>query len=104
VKIKNLILPIIFVLFINFLIFFKFFTSGLYPIPGDLLVSFYFPWYSGGWEDFVPGGIDINNAAVGQAIDIDNFNNIYIGGNIKRGDIYSDFLITKYTRSGRASS
>src|SRR3989344_2845976 len=36
------------------LIFFKIFLKGLYPIPGDLLVSFYFPWYSGGWEGYNP--------------------------------------------------
>lgn len=34
--------------------FFKIFTRGQYPIPGDLLVSFYFPWYSGGWEGYNP--------------------------------------------------
>ncbi|OGH34558.1 MAG: hypothetical protein A3B38_00010 [Candidatus Levybacteria bacterium RIFCSPLOWO2_01_FULL_36_13] len=34
--------------------FFKVFTKGHYPIPGDLLVSFYFPWYSGGWEGYDP--------------------------------------------------
>src|SRR3989304_9108476 len=38
--------------FITCLIFFKIFTKGLYPVPGDLLVSFYFPWYSGGWEGY----------------------------------------------------
>ena len=36
------------------LIFFKIFLKGLYPIPADLLVSFYFPWYSGGWEGYNP--------------------------------------------------
>ena len=37
---------------ISLLIFSKFFTKGLYPIPSDLLVSFYFPWYSGGWNGY----------------------------------------------------
>lgn len=36
------------------LIFFKIFTRGQYPIPADLLVSFYFPYYSGGWEGYDP--------------------------------------------------
>ena len=39
---------------ITCLIFFKIFAKGLYPVPGDLLVSFYFPWYSGGWEGYNP--------------------------------------------------
>ena len=36
------------------MLFFKIITRGLYPIPGDLLVSFYFPYYSGGWEGYNP--------------------------------------------------
>lgn len=47
-------LPIFFILFVTCLLFFKIFTRGLYPVPGDLLVSFYFPWYSGGWEGYNP--------------------------------------------------
>ena len=47
-------LPIVFILFVTCLIFFKIFLKGLYPIPADLLVSFYFPWYSGGWEGYNP--------------------------------------------------
>lgn len=39
---------------ITCLIFFKIFTSGLFPFPGNLLVSFYFPWYSGEWEGYDP--------------------------------------------------
>ena len=44
--------PFLFIVFITCLIFFKIFIRGLYPIPGDLLVSFYFPYYSGGWEGY----------------------------------------------------
>ncbi len=44
--------PILIIFFVSCLIFFKIFTKGLFPIPGDLLVSFYFPWYSGGWEGY----------------------------------------------------
>src|SRR3989344_6108166 len=44
--------PILILAIITCLLFFKIFTKGLYPIPGDLLVSFYFPWYSGGWEGY----------------------------------------------------
>lgn len=50
---RNLI-SVLFIFFVNLLIFFKIFSAGLYPIPGDLLVSFYFPWYSGGWEGYNP--------------------------------------------------
>lgn len=51
--IKKLI-PVFFIFAVTCLIFFKVFTKGLYPVPGDLLVSFYFPWYSGGWEGYNP--------------------------------------------------
>src|SRR3989344_1950750 len=50
---KNL-LAIAFIIFLTCLIFFKIFTRGLYPVPGDLLVSFYFPYYSGGWAGYNP--------------------------------------------------
>lgn len=46
--------PFIIIAVICFLIFSKFFVKGLYPVPGDLLASFYFPWYSGGWEGYNP--------------------------------------------------
>ena len=46
--------PVVFIALVTCLMFFKVFTKGLYPIPGDLLVSFYFPWYSGGWEGYNP--------------------------------------------------
>lgn len=42
------------ILFFTLLIFRKTFTSGLLPFPGNLLVSFFFPWYSGGWEGYDP--------------------------------------------------
>ena len=48
----NRFLPLIFIILITCLIFFKIFTRGLFPIPGDLLVSFWFPWNSGGWEGY----------------------------------------------------
>ncbi len=46
--------PLIVIALVTLLIFFKIFLKGLYPIPGDLLVSFYFPWYSGGWPGYDP--------------------------------------------------
>lgn len=53
--IKNkALLPILIIFFVTCLIFAKVFTKGLFPVPGDLLVSFYFPWYSGGWEGYDP--------------------------------------------------
>src|SRR3989344_9441221 len=53
-KIKKTFPVFIFILLLNCLIFFKVFTAGLFPFPGDLLVSFYFPWYSGGWQGYNP--------------------------------------------------
>jgi hypothetical protein len=53
-KIKKELIPIIFILFVNCLLFFKIFLYGLFPVPGDLLVSFYFPWYSGQWQGYDP--------------------------------------------------
>jgi len=41
---------IFFILFV--FIFRKVFLQGLVPIPSDLLVSFFFPYNSGGWENF----------------------------------------------------
>ncbi len=35
-------------------IFYKVFLFHLVPFPGDLLVSFFFPYNSGGWEGFNP--------------------------------------------------
>lgn len=46
--------PVIVIALVTLLIFFKIFLKGLYPIPADLLVSFYFPWYSGGWPGYDP--------------------------------------------------
>src|SRR3989338_10736825 len=48
------ILPLLFIFAVTCLIFFKIFLKGFYPVPGDLLVSFYFPWYSGSWEGYNP--------------------------------------------------
>ncbi len=45
---------IIFIFAVTCLMFFKIFTRGLYPVPADLLVSFYYPWYSGAWEGYDP--------------------------------------------------
>lgn len=53
-KIKKGLIAILFILFVNCLLFFKIFLHGLYPVPGDLLVSFYFPWYSGQWQGYDP--------------------------------------------------
>lgn len=37
---------------ISFFLLFPKLLSGLLPYPGDLLVSFYFPWYSGHWPGY----------------------------------------------------
>lgn len=52
ISLTNKLFPIFIIFIITLLIFFKVFIKGQYPIPGDLLVSFYFPWYSGGWEGY----------------------------------------------------
>lgn len=44
--------PIILFILLFLYIFRKVFFLGLYPIPSDLLVSFFFPYNSGGWENF----------------------------------------------------
>lgn len=51
---KKILVPSTIIFLITCLIFVKIFTRSLYPIPGDLLVSFYFPWYSGSWEGYNP--------------------------------------------------
>lgn len=38
----------------NIFLFWKFYFKGLIPFPGNLLVSFYFPWNSGGFPGFDP--------------------------------------------------
>ena len=53
-KSLNRLWPLLIITTLSLLIFSKFFTKGFYPIPGDLLVSFYFPWYSGGWQGYDP--------------------------------------------------
>ena len=52
--------PIITITLVTCLIFFKIFLKGLYPIPADLLISFYFPWYLGGWDGYNPWTIHKN--------------------------------------------
>ena len=44
--------PFILIILVTCLTFFKIFTRAEFPYPGDLLVSFNFPWYSGGWEGY----------------------------------------------------
>lgn len=50
-KKKNLLAISLLIVF-SLLIFWKTLFKGLLPFPGDLLVSFFFPWYSGGWEGY----------------------------------------------------
>src|SRR4030043_1388774 len=53
-KHKSPFIEIIVIFLVCILIFFKIFLKGQYPIPADLLVSFYFPYYSGGWDGYDP--------------------------------------------------
>ncbi len=52
---KNLIKqhwPVLFLVAANIISFRPFYFRGLLPFPGDLLVSFYFPWNSGGFAGY----------------------------------------------------
>ncbi|KKU92446.1 MAG: hypothetical protein UY21_C0001G0069 [Microgenomates group bacterium GW2011_GWA1_48_10] len=49
---KKLILVFLCLLAANVAIFWQFYFRGLLPFPGDLLVSFFFPWNSGGFANF----------------------------------------------------
>lgn len=51
-KFINKILPLVIIAFVTLLISSKMFLYGQYPIPGNLLVSFFFPWSSGGWVGY----------------------------------------------------
>lgn len=53
-KIKKIVIPSLFIILVTCFLFAKMFTRGFVPVPGDLLVSFYFPWYSGGWQGYDP--------------------------------------------------
>jgi hypothetical protein len=50
----------------NVILFWQFYFKGLLPFPGDLLVSYFFPWNSGGFAGFDPWTIhkDLNAADV----------------------------------------
>lgn len=95
--IKKIFLPAVIIFFITCLIFFKIFLRGLYPIPGDLLVSFYFPWYSGGWEGYNPW------TTHKELLSADSIRQIYVwkefaAGQFKKGEIP---LWNPYTFSGQ---
>lgn len=47
-------LAIVFLALANIALFWKFYFKGLLPFPGNLLVSYYFPWNSGGFAGFDP--------------------------------------------------
>ncbi|MBI3342495.1 YfhO family protein [Candidatus Curtissbacteria bacterium] len=51
-KPKTNYLAILIVLLVSSSIFFKIPLKNLYPVPSDMLVSFYFPWYSGQWDGY----------------------------------------------------
>jgi len=44
--------PALIFILIYFVVFYKTFIYGLVPFPGDLLVSRFFPYSSGGWDGF----------------------------------------------------
>ncbi len=49
---KQLLLVLLLLILANVALFWKFYFKGLLPFPGDLLVSYYFPWSSGGFAGF----------------------------------------------------
>lgn len=51
---KSLVAAIIILIIANFFIFWQFYLKGLLPFPGNLLVSYYFPWNGGGFPGFDP--------------------------------------------------
>lgn len=51
--IEKYFVPIV-ILIITVLTFYKIVIHSQFPYPGDLLVSFNFPWYSGDWEGYNP--------------------------------------------------
>ncbi len=51
---RKYLFPIIILIIANVALFYKFYLHGLLPFPGDLLVSYYFPWNGGGFAGFDP--------------------------------------------------
>lgn len=51
---KHFLIAIVLLVIANIALFWKFYFKGLIPFPGNLLVSFYFPWNSGGFSGFDP--------------------------------------------------
>jgi len=49
---KRFFLPVLVLLAANIAVFWQFYFKHLLPFPGDLLVSFFFPWNSGGFAGF----------------------------------------------------
>lgn len=47
-----LFIAVLVLIILNIVLFWKFYFKGLLPFPGDLLVSYYFPWSSGGFPGF----------------------------------------------------
>lgn len=53
-KLKKDLIAILIVTLIGLLMFFKIPLKGQFPVPGDLLVSFFFPYHSGEWDGYNP--------------------------------------------------
>lgn len=56
-KIKTLILPLLFLTIVVGIFFYKTFTRGLLPFPGDLLVGEYKPWQTFSYGGYLPGSV-----------------------------------------------
>lgn len=53
-RLRNLLWPLGLLLIADVALFWKFYFHGQLPFPGNLLVSFYFPWNGGGFPGFDP--------------------------------------------------
>lgn len=52
---KKLSFPVVILIFVAILFFYKYFLFNLVPVPGDLLISEYNPWRSYSYLGYVPG-------------------------------------------------
>lgn len=89
--------PVVMIFIITCLIFLKIITRGQYPIPADLLVSFYYPFYSGGWDGYDPW------TTRKEMLGADSIRQIYLwkefaAGEFKKGQLP---LWNPYTFSGQ---
>lgn len=62
------IFPIIFLVLVSIVFFYKFFFSGLIPIPADITVGMYYPWLNQKWGNIV--GVSVKNPLMSDIVSI----------------------------------